>query len=77
MTSGDDNFVAPLTPRELQVLKLLVAGNENRQIAEQLGLATDTVKTHMKHILWKLNASGRTEAAVKALKAGLVADQAG
>lgn len=75
MPDDDDNFIAPLTRREMDVLKLLVAGHDNRQIAQQLGLSIETVKSHMKHILAKLQVSGRTEAAVKALRSGLFEPQ--
>lgn len=61
-----------LSNRELDILNLLVRGCTNKVIADQLGLSIETVKTHMKRILYKLQVSGRTEAAVKAMKSGLV-----
>jgi DNA-binding NarL/FixJ family response regulator len=47
-------------------------GCSNQKIAEQLGLGLETVKTHMRHIMEKLTVSDRTEAAVKAMKQGLM-----
>ncbi len=62
----------PLTDRELEVLELIVAGCSNAEIAEQLYITVGTVKTHVCHILNKLCADDRTQAAVRALRAGLV-----
>jgi two-component system NarL family response regulator len=61
-----------LTARELDVLRLIVAGNSNREIATLLFISEGTVKTHVNHILMKLGASDRTQAATTALKRGLV-----
>lgn len=57
-----------LTPRELEVLELLVKGLTNAQIAYQLTISAATVKNHISNILPKLNASSRTEAVALALK---------
>jgi DNA-binding NarL/FixJ family response regulator len=65
-----DNY--PLTHRELEVLELMVGGCTNIAIAERLYITTGTVKTHVRNILSKLCADDRTEAAVRALRAGLV-----
>ena len=54
---------APITPREIEILKLIARGCSNQQIADELDCAKETVKTHIRHILSKLNAVGRTEAA--------------
>ncbi|RMF25526.1 MAG: DNA-binding response regulator [Cyanobacteria bacterium J083] len=62
----------PLTERELEVLELIVAGYSNAQIADKLYITVGTVKTHVCHILNKLCADDRTQAAVRALRAGLV-----
>ena len=64
--------MAPLTDRELEVLELIVAGSSNAQIAEELYITVGTVKTHVCNILNKLSASDRTQAAVRALRTGLV-----
>jgi DNA-binding NarL/FixJ family response regulator len=61
-----------LSPRETEVLRLVAEGFSNQKIAERLGLGLETVKTHMRHIMEKLTVSDRTEAAVKAMKQGLV-----
>jgi len=62
----------PLTDRELEVLRLLAAGRSNQQIARGLFLALDTVKKHVTHILGKLGAANRTEAAARARQLGLI-----
>jgi DNA-binding NarL/FixJ family response regulator len=62
----------PLTERELEVLELIVAGKSNEEIASQLIISVGTVKTHVRNILGKLAAKDRTEAAVRALRSGLV-----
>jgi NarL family two-component system response regulator LiaR len=64
--------IAPLTDRELEVLELIVAGCSNAAIAETLYITVGTVKTHVCNILNKLSASDRTQAAVRALRTGLV-----
>jgi two-component system NarL family response regulator len=61
-----------LTPRELDVLRLLVVGKSNSAIAETLFVAESTVKTHINSILAKLGAEDRTEAAAIALRRGIV-----
>jgi two-component system, NarL family, response regulator LiaR len=62
----------PLTTRELEVLELIVSGCSNAQIADKLYITVGTVKTHVRNILGKLCADDRTQAAVRALRAGLV-----
>jgi DNA-binding NarL/FixJ family response regulator len=62
----------PLTNRELEVLELLVQGDSNTKIARKLYLSVGTVKIHVRHILSKLCVSDRTQAAVQALRAGLI-----
>ncbi|MEM7772847.1 MAG: response regulator transcription factor [Cyanobacteria bacterium P01_A01_bin.37] len=61
-----------LTDRELDVLELIVAGYSNTEIGQKLFLSLGTVKTHVRNILAKLAASDRTQAAVRALRAGLI-----
>jgi DNA-binding NarL/FixJ family response regulator len=61
-----------LTDRELEVLLLIVYGNCNADIAEKLYITVGTVKTHVRNILTKLSAEDRTQAAVHALRSGLV-----
>jgi DNA-binding NarL/FixJ family response regulator len=63
---------SPLSQRELDVLLLVVEGKSNQEIADRLILSVETVKTHMRHIMEKLAVSDRTQAAVKAMREGLV-----
>jgi DNA-binding NarL/FixJ family response regulator len=62
----------PLTQREKEVLELIVAGCDNAEIAKRLYLTVGTVKTHVRGILSKLCVADRTQAAVRALRGGLV-----
>jgi DNA-binding NarL/FixJ family response regulator len=62
----------PVTEREHEVLELMVAGCTNVVIAERLCITVGTVKTHVRNILAKLCADDRTEAAVRALRAGII-----
>lgn len=66
--SGDDS----LTPREIEVLELVAAGNSNKIIADRLEIAEDTVKTHIRSILEKLGANDRTHAVTIALRRGFL-----
>jgi len=61
-----------LTPAEVVVLRLIAAGNSNKQIADQLGVTEDTVKGRVKSILAKLDANDRTHAAIIGLKRGII-----
>lgn len=63
-----------LSDREQDVLKLLAAGDRNELIASKLGVSTNTIKTHVCHILDKLGAESRTHAAAIAKDLGLVAE---
>ncbi|MBW4441295.1 MAG: response regulator transcription factor [Plectolyngbya sp. WJT66-NPBG17] len=71
---SDEDFIPayPLTERELEVLKLIVDGCSNAQIAEKLYITVGTVKTHVRNILNKLCADDRTQVAVRALRTGLI-----
>lgn len=72
--NGNDDTIEPytLTERELEVLQLIVEGCSNAIIAERLYITVGTVKTHVRNILNKLCADDRTQAAVRALRSGLV-----
>jgi DNA-binding NarL/FixJ family response regulator len=61
-----------LTRREEEVLALLARGRDNRQIARELNIGAQTVKTHVSSILTKLGAQSRTQAALYAMRVGLV-----
>jgi two-component system, NarL family, response regulator len=61
-----------LSPRELQILELIVKGLSNKQIGERLGISEGTVKWHVNAILGRLNVTDRTQAAVAALSRGIV-----
>ena len=66
-----------LSPRERQVLALLAEGCTNRHVANQLYLSEETVKSHVRSAMFKLEARTRTHAVVLALRAGIIpADQA-
>lgn len=62
----------PLTLRQLEILELIVAGCSNKEIAKQLYITVGTAKTHVRNILNKLCVDDRTQAAVRALRAGLI-----
>lgn len=62
----------PLTSRELEVLEMIVQGASNAAISQQLYITVGTVKTHVRSILYKLCVDDRTQAAVRALRSGLV-----
>ncbi|HEU4490308.1 MAG TPA: AAA family ATPase [Jiangellales bacterium] len=64
-----------LTPRELEVLRLVAAGRSNRQIGEELFISTKTASVHVSNILAKLGVSGRGEAAAVAHRDGLLGDE--
>jgi len=64
-----------LTERELEVLRLLAEGLNNREIAAKLVISDKTVKTHVSSILGKLHLEDRTQAAIYALRHGLASDQ--
>lgn len=63
---------ARLTPRELDVLRLLAQGKTNREIAALLIVSAGTIKVHVEHIIAKLGVSDRTQAAVRAVELGLI-----
>jgi LuxR family maltose regulon positive regulatory protein len=65
-------LIEPLTPRELDVLRLIAQGLSNREISERLYLALDTVKGHNRKIFGKLDVQRRTEAIARAREVGLL-----
>jgi DNA-binding CsgD family transcriptional regulator len=62
----------PLTPRELEVLALLVEGASNKMIARRLGISVHTAKFHVGSLLDKLDAVGRTDAVAHAARLGVI-----
>jgi two-component system nitrate/nitrite response regulator NarL len=72
--SAGSDLADPLTARELEVLERLAKGLTNSEIAEQLVISEGTVKNHLKNILGKLQLSNRIQAAVYAVRQGLVRD---
>jgi DNA-binding NarL/FixJ family response regulator len=65
----------PMTPRELDVLRLLARGMRNAQIADALFVSVGTVKWHIIHVLQKLDAHNRTEAVLHARERGLLGER--
>jgi LuxR family maltose regulon positive regulatory protein len=72
MPSAMDALVEPLTERELEVLRLIVAGLTNAEIAEELFIAISTVKSHVNHIYGKLGVENRVQAVNRARSLGLL-----
>ena len=70
--TGDGDPLDRLTPREREVLELIGRGFPNKRIARRLEVSEKTVKTHVGHVLAKLGVTDRTQAAVVAVRAGLV-----
>ena len=70
-SGGRPRALDVLTPRELEVLRLIAHGRSNKRIALELGVAEKTVKTHVGHVLAKLDLSDRTQAALYAAREGL------
>ena len=70
----DQPLPEPLTPHELEVLRLLAAGHANAEIAARLHVAVSTVKTHVNALFGKLGATSRTQAVARARALGLLRD---
>ena len=68
----EEDWSEELTVREIDVLKLIAEGRTNRSIAAELGITEYTVKFHVNSILGKLSAESRTEAAMKAVRKGII-----
>ena len=68
----EPSFFSPLSPREMEILELVIQGLSNKEIAYHLGISHQTVKNHMTAILGKLGVADRTQAAVYALRHGWV-----
>ncbi len=75
-SKGDrDPRIEALTPRELDVLLQIGRGLSNREIAAELSISHKTVKTHVSNLLGKLQLNDRTQAAIFAIKQGLIPDE--
>ncbi|HEC34006.1 MAG TPA: response regulator transcription factor [Chloroflexi bacterium] len=68
----EERYLSPLSPREMEILRLVVAGMSNKEIAYHLGISHQTVKNHITAVLSKLGVADRTQAAVYALRHGWV-----
>jgi DNA-binding NarL/FixJ family response regulator len=73
-TVGGLEGTEPLTKREIEVLQLVVEGRSNQEIAQSLVISESTVKNHLRNILGKLHLRNRIQAAVYAVRQGLVED---
>src|SRR4026208_448104 len=71
-SSGNDEYLEPLTAREVEVLELLAEGLLNKSIATRLGISDQTVKFHVASICGKLGAANRTQAVRVAVRRGLI-----
>jgi len=71
---GQADLIEPLTEREIEVLRLLSTGMNNREIGTVLFIAESTVKTHVEHIIGKLGVSDRVQAAVWAARQGIAVE---
>ncbi len=67
-----ENVDKPLTDREVEILKLIVSGKSNPEIAKELFISVHTVKAHVSTIMEKFCVADRTQVAVKAVKKGII-----
>ena len=74
--AGPQHSVRGLSPREREILQLLVTGASNKLIATRLGITEATVKVHLKTLLRKIDVNNRTQAAIWAMNNGVTADGA-
>ena len=72
VTPSTQPLIEPLSERELEVLRLLSEGKSNQAIANELVLATGTIKRHLYNIYGKLNVSSRTQCTARARELGLL-----
>jgi len=70
--TDEEEQIKELSPRELEVLRYLAKGHSNKEISEALNISIFTVKRHVGNVIEKLAVDGRTQAAIKALKIGLM-----
>jgi DNA-binding NarL/FixJ family response regulator len=74
ISRSSEGFLGSLSPRELDVLRLIARGYANQQIARELFLSLSTVKKHVRRVISKLGVSDRTQAAVRAVELGTLAE---
>jgi DNA-binding NarL/FixJ family response regulator len=74
---GQSRLDDTLTPREVEVLRLVVQGWTNQQIARNLSISMSTVKRHIRHIITKLGVCDRVQAAVRAVELGVLDERNG
>lgn len=74
---GESGLARSLTPREVEVLRLVVRGQTNQQIAGNLFISVSTVKRHIRHICAKLEVCDRVQASVRAIELGLLDERNG
>jgi DNA-binding NarL/FixJ family response regulator len=72
LVASSEILAEPLSEREMEVLRLIMSGLNNKEIAESLFITEGTVKNHITHILGKLNVRDRTQAVLKAKELGLI-----
>lgn len=72
MTGTDGETFAPLTSREVEVLKLVAVGLSAKQVAQQLSIAPRTVERHIDHVRLKTRTRNRTHMVAHAIRAGLI-----
>jgi LuxR family maltose regulon positive regulatory protein len=75
LKSETDEWVEPLTERELEVLQFIAEGLTNREVGERLYLTANTVKAHARTIYSKLGVNNRTQAVAKGRSLGIISDQ--
>jgi len=72
LPANDEDLIEPLTPREMEVLQLIAAGDSNQAIAGKLVITLSAVKKHTGNIFHKLNVNSRTQAVARARQLGLI-----
>jgi LuxR family maltose regulon positive regulatory protein len=69
--TANDRLIAPLSEQEIRVLKLIIAGKSNQEIAEELVISVGTAKWHVHNILQKLSVNNRPQAIARARELGI------
>jgi DNA-binding NarL/FixJ family response regulator len=74
---GESQLASPLTPREVEVARLVAQGQTNQQIARTLLISVSTVKRHLRRIVAKLGVRDRVQAAVRVVELGVLDERGG